>query len=198
MAINLDFSGAPEQRSFDLIPAKAQVPVIAHIRAGGEGDERLLKSTDSGLWMLTLELTVTEGEHAKRKIFTRLFLGHINSINPTDGQKTAIANSTATIRAMIEAMRGIDPKDTSAAAMEARKIDSLMALNGAEFWIEVGIEKGKDGRDDQNRVNSVLHLKPGQSRPEPRPPSGAGAGAANRPTSNGAAVGDAETARWAS
>lgn len=197
MAINLNFNNAPEQRSFDLIPAKTQVPVIAHIRAGGEGDERLLKSTDSGLWMLTLELTVTEGEYAKRKLFTRLFLDHISTITPSEGQKTAIASSNATMRAIIEAMRGIDPKDTSAAAMEARKINSLMDINGAEFWIEIGIEKGKDGREDQNRVNSVLHLKPGQTRPEPRPPAGAGAGAANRPTANGA-VGDAATARWAS
>lgn len=167
-----DYSNADEQKSqFDLIPNKSIVPVIVAIQPGDEGTpENAMKETSTGLYQLVLELTVTEGEFEKRKLWHRLTMGGPKGATLSEGQQKAVNISRATIRAMLEAGRGVAPTDESERAVAARKMESIFELEGLEFWIEVGIEKGgskNDGTDakydDKNRLNKVMPWKEGQT-----------------------------------
>lgn len=168
-----DYSNADQQKSqFDLIPNKSVVPVIVSIQKGDPGTpENAFKLTKSGLYQLRLELTVTEGDFAKRKIWHSLIMGAKPGIDLTEGQAKAVNISRASVRAFLEAGRGVSPTDESEKAINARKMETIFELEGLECWIEVGIEKGAkkedsdEKYDDQNRVNKVMPWKDGQSKP---------------------------------
>ena len=75
----LNFNEAEEQYSgsgptdFSPIPEGTVVDVLLTIRPGGAGDGGLLKQSQrSDAQYLDCELTVTNGEYAKRKIWTNL------------------------------------------------------------------------------------------------------------------------------
>lgn len=156
--IDLDFNTAERVQS-SLIPAGTQAPVIVAIQAGDPGtpDECLVR-TKSGLLQLILECTITEGEHVKRKVWHRLTMGAARGVTMTEGQEKGVAISRAFLRSFVEAMRGISPTDDSPAAMEARKIESVMDLNGAEIWVEIGVEKDKTGEyGDKNKIAKILN-----------------------------------------
>lgn len=165
-----DYSNADEQKSqFDVIPNKTVVPVIVAIQPGDEGTpENAMKNTQSGLLQLVLELTVTEGDYKNRKIWHRLSM---TGGDGSEGHQKAINISRASIRAMLEAGRGVAPTDESPRAVNARKMQSVFELEGLEFWIEVGIEKGgkkpdsEERYEDKNRLNKVLPWKEGQAVP---------------------------------
>lgn len=166
-----DYSNETADRgSFDIIPSKTIVPVILAIQEGEEGTpENAMQKTKTGLYQLALEFTVTEGDFEKRKIWDRLTLGAAPGVDLTDGQKKAINISGSRIRAMLEAGRHFAPTDESDAAKKSRMMETIFELNGLEFWVEVGIEKGgaKEGGgtyDDKNKINKVLPYEPGRSR----------------------------------
>lgn len=158
-----DFSTA-EKSIFDLIPARTIVPVTCVIQAGDAGTpETAFKVTKNGdLYQMVLELTVTEGDYAKRKIWHRLTMGAPPGHELSEGQKKAVQISASWLRAAIEAARGFSPTDESEKAVAARKINSLHELDGMEFWIEVGIEKS-EGYDDKNSVKKIMPYKEGQT-----------------------------------
>ena len=181
--MSYDFNNA-ERNDFDLIPAKTVVPVRVAVLAGDAGTpENAFAVTKSGLHQLALELTVTEGDYAKRKIWQRLTMGAQKGVELTEGQERAIAISGSTIRAMLEAGRGVAPTDDSAQAITARKMESLFELDGLEFFVEIGIEKDKTGAyPDKNRIAKVM------------PAKSVGAKAANAPAKH---VASAKKAAWA-
>lgn len=146
-----DFNTAPVQQSVDLFPARTFAKVICRIRPGGHGDGGWVTKSQSGFEYLSLELTISSAPYAKRKIFQNVGVGGV-----TEGHEKAAEISRSLFRGMIESARGIDPKDESDKARRARVIASFEDLNGLEFAIEVGIEKGKDGYDDQNKIRRVL------------------------------------------
>ena len=63
----------------------------------------------------------------------------------------------ATLRAILEATRGIDPNDQTTAAQQARIVTGWGDFNAAEFIAKVGIERGKDGYADKNKLQTVVH-----------------------------------------
>jgi len=169
--MNYDYSDAQEQKStFDLIPNKSIVPVIVSIQAGDEDSpEHAMKKTKSGLWQLSLEFTVTEGDFERRKIWNRLTMGALPGVDMNDGQKKSVNIARGEIRAMLEAGRHFAPTDESEQAKASRRMETIFELEGLEFWIEVGIEKGGDKGDgtkydDRNRVNKIIPYQPGQAR----------------------------------
>lgn len=146
-----DFNDATPQISGDLIPAKTYAKVIAAIRPGkGTADMWITKSA-SEFEYLNMEFTVVSAPMAKRKIFQNAGVGGV-----TDGHEKAANITRSFIRAMLESARGIDPKDESEKAQKARRIQSWGDLVELEFAVEVGIEKGKDGYDDKNKIQRVL------------------------------------------
>ena len=146
-----DFNDAAPQTSGDLIPAKTYAKVIANIRPGkGQSDMWITKS-ESGFEYLNMEFTIVSAPMAKRKIFQNAGIGGV-----TDGHEKAANITRSFIRSMLESARGIDPKDESEKAQKARRIQSWGDLVELEFAVEIGIEKGKDGYDDKNKIARVL------------------------------------------
>lgn len=146
----LDFNSAEKQTSFDLIPDKTIVPVIMTLNAGGNGDGGWLKSSQtSDNLMLDCKFTVTEGEFAKRKFWQFMVV---------EGSEKAANISRKTLRAIIEAARGVNPDDTSNEAINNRKIAGWHELNGLCFPVKVGVEKAKagSGYNDKNKILLVI------------------------------------------
>lgn len=161
-----DFSTAERSQS-DVIPAKTQAPIRVSVKGGDVGTpENAFTVTQSGLYMLNLECTVTEGEYAKRKFWPRLVFGVQPGAEATEGQGKAIAIAHSLIRSILEAARGYAPTDESAEAIAARKMDSIFELDGLELWVEIGVEQDKDGKyPAKNKIQKVLPVKAATAAP---------------------------------
>ena len=146
-----DFNDAAPQTSGDLIPAKTYAKVIATIRPGKGNADIWITRAASGFEYLNMEFTLVSAPMAKRKIFQNAGVG-----GTTDGHQKAADITRSFIRSMLESARGIDPKDESEKAQKARRIQSWGDLVELEFAVEIGIEKGKDGYDDKNKIARVL------------------------------------------
>jgi hypothetical protein len=146
-----DFNDAAPQMSGDLIPAKTYAKVIAAIRPGKEQGDIWITRASTGFEYLNMEFTIVSTPMAKRKIFQNAGVG-----GTTDGHEKAANITRSFIRSMLESARGINPKDESEKAQKARRIQSWGDLVELEFAVEIGIEKGKDGYDDKNKITRVL------------------------------------------
>lgn len=150
-----DFNTAESSRSFDLIPKKTVCPVIMSIKPGGHGDGGwLTPSKKSDAMMLDCTFTVSSGPYARRKVFQSITI----SGGKVDDKGNSIGGSMgrSLLRAIVESARGINAKDFSDAAQQKRRINSFQDLCGIEFLAEIGIEAGKDGYDDKNKVAAAL------------------------------------------
>jgi len=147
-----DFNDAQEQVGGELIPAKTLAKVVCTIRPGGHGEHGWLTKSDSGFEYLNLELTICSEPMAKRKIFQNAGVGGV-----TDGHKKAAEITRSMLRAVLESARGINPKDESDKARQARQVKGFGDFNELEFAIEVGIEKDKTGQySDKNKIQRVV------------------------------------------
>lgn len=150
-----DFNNADKQRSFDLIPAKTILPVCMTIRPGGIGDGGWLRpSQSSDAQMIDAEFVVLEGPFAKRKFWQLITVE--GGKRDDNGNSKAGNMSRSLLRAMIESARGIRPDDMSEPALLGRRIQGWGDLNGLCFLIRIGIEKGKDGYEDKNKILEVI------------------------------------------
>jgi len=146
-----DFNDAPEQQG-DTLPAKTLAKVVMTIRPGGIGDDGWLRTFDSGFEAIDAELTVSSSPHAGRKLWQIMGVG-----GPTDGHQKAAQITRALLRAILESARGIDPRDESDQARQARQVSGWGDFNELEFAIEVGIEKDKTGQyPDKNKIQKVI------------------------------------------
>lgn len=173
----LDFSGEEQGRSFDLLPDKTMAHIVLSLEPGKEGTpENAFTITGSGLLMLRLCATVTEGEFQGRKFWQNLILGAAKGTVPSEGQQKAINIARSLVRQLLEAGRGVEPTDQSPAAVAARTMTSVHEIDGLEMWVTIGIDKSKDPQyQDQNRIARVHPYKKGAS-----PPAGASGQAGSR------------------
>jgi hypothetical protein len=147
-----DFNDAPEQQSGELLPAKTMCKVVMVIRPGGFGDDGWRRCSDSGFEYLDCEMTVSSTPYARKKLWQNVGVG-----GPKEGHQKAAQISRALLRAALESARGIDPKDESDKARQARQANGWEDFNGLEFAIEVGIEKDKTGQyPDKNKIQKVI------------------------------------------
>ena len=72
------------------------------------------------------------------------------------GESMSANISKATLRAIVESAKGVDPKDTSEDAKAKRVLQSFDDLNGLEFTAKIKIEKGTDGYADKNNLGGVI------------------------------------------
>jgi hypothetical protein len=178
-----DYTQAPPQRGNELIPPGTVAAVALKIRAGGAGEDRLLKrSRNGGCEMLDLKFTVVDGQYARRKFWENLIL-----TGSTDGHAQASEVSRAIICAIIESAKGIKPQDVSPQARQARTVE-LKDIDGMTFLASV--EKGGPRNDgsgenysDKNILAAVVTPDKKDWHPvEQRPPLDSGSGGSGGPT----------------
>jgi hypothetical protein len=149
-----DYTEAPPQREQELIPHGTVATVSLKIRAGGAGEDGLLKrSKDGTCEMLDLEFVVVDGPHVKRKFWEYMILA-----GTSDGHAKAADFSRSKLRAIVESARGIKPDDMSPQARLARTAD-LKNFDGMTFIAKIGVDKGKpknDGSGDAYPDKNIL------------------------------------------
>jgi hypothetical protein len=146
-----DFNG---DTAADLIPDGTKVKVTMKIRPGGYNDAEAgwtgdwAKQGKEGAVYLDIELTVLEGEYAKRNIWT--MIGLSSPKGPTWQNM-----GRGRIRQILGSARGISNEDESPKAQEGRRIKGFGDLDGLTFAIIVGIEKDQKG-DPKNTLKAVI------------------------------------------
>lgn len=163
MSIDLNQAGEQQSGSSLVIPPKSKVQVQLSIiypeasRVGASAPE--LTQAHSGLEYLATKLTVTRGTFAGKVIYQNFNLAGAQ----TTGQQKAIDISVRSIRAMVEASRGIRPKDSSPTATQARKLQRWSELDGLTCFIVVDCEQSQPSRSNgrvyiNNRLYSVVTI----------------------------------------
>jgi hypothetical protein len=148
--MSYDYNTANSQ-SFDVIPDGTIVVTQLNIRAGGAGEDGLLKrSKDGACEMLDCEFTVVEGEYTKREFWSPMVL-----LGTTDGHEQAANMSRGRLRQILECARGIKHNDMSEAAKAARVAD-LPDFDGLRFMCKLGVEPAHDGFKAKNILLDVI------------------------------------------
>jgi hypothetical protein len=146
----LNFNDAKTQRS--LIPPDTVATLQLNIKPGDTGEGKWLKTSKDGTSQgLDCEITVIDGEHAKRKFWPRLTVS-----GETDGQKQAADISGQTLRAILECARGIKPDDTSESAKVARQVAGWGDFDGIRFIGRIGVEPAKGQYPAKNILLEVI------------------------------------------
>ena len=121
--------------------------------------------------MLVAEFTVCDGPYKGRKIWERMIL-----VGSTPGHAQAIDISRGTLKAILDATRGLKPDDMSDAARAARTVE-LRDFEGATFLAKLGIEKGGPVKDkpgefwpDKNTLVMVITNDKTEWHPIDQPP----------------------------
>lgn len=154
--MSYDFNDA-KPAEYEVIPAGTRARILLKVEAGDSGTpENCFRVTKGGLWQLVLQCIVLNGQYAKRQFWQRLTMGAEKGVTLTEGQQTGIAISGTMLRSILESARGFAATDDSPAAIKARQMSSLMELNNLEVEVEIGVEKGKDGYADKNKIAKVI------------------------------------------
>jgi hypothetical protein len=167
-----DYTDAPKPREIELIPDGTTATLSLHIRPGGEGEDRMLKSTQRmDAKMLDLELTVMDGKYKGRKLWSYQILE-----GTTEGHAQAIDIARRRLKEIIDSARGLKPDDTSPEARAARTV-SLREFEGMTFMGKIGIEKGKlknagtgEFWPDKNILLGAITPDKNEWRPSEQPP----------------------------
>jgi hypothetical protein len=182
-----DYTDAPPPQ-FEPIPHGTIATVVLHIRAGGAGEDGMLKrSRDGACEMLDCELVVADGLYKGRKFWERWILE-----GTTPGHAKSIDINRGTLKAIIDSAFGLKPDDLSPQARAARTV-SLKQFEGMTFVGKIGVEQGKEKNDgsgekwpDKNILAGVVTPDRKEWHPVEQPPpfNGGGAPSAATPPSS--------------
>jgi hypothetical protein len=178
-----DYSDAPAP-NFDLVPHGTHATLSLHIRAGGAGEDGMLKRTKAGdAEMLDIEFIVVDGPYKGRKFWEYLILS-----GTTDGHAKSVDINRGTLKAIIDSAKGLKPDDIGVEARAARTV-SLKDFEGMTFIGRIGVEKGKAKADgsgdwpDKNILAAVITPDKKDWHPvEQQPPFNGGGGASTTPS----------------
>lgn len=161
----LDFNNEPEQKSdnYGPVPGGSKVMVSLSVETPqyAVADHPLVSETKKGLRGLWCKFTVIGGMYEGVKWYDTLWLptGY-QTARLDEGQIKACNRCGAQIRAIIEAHRGISPKDNDDRSVRGRRINDWADLSGMEFPAKLGISNEpykKDGKEYwKNYITSVL------------------------------------------
>jgi len=147
-----DFNDA--QSNTNLIPKGTQAKVRLTIRPGGFDDASqgwtggYATRGATGAVYLNGEFTVTEGQYARRKVFTLIGL-----YSPKGPDWANMGRSL--LRGILNSARGISDKDNSPEAQARRRIAGFHELDGIEFVARIDIGQDTNG-DDKNEIRSAI------------------------------------------
>ena len=161
----LDLNNEEEQQERNYGPVPAGSRVLCRITLEKPQycapDDPYISRSQKGLLGLWAKIEVVTGTYAGVYWYDNIWLpvGR-QKISLADNQKVACRMGGARIKAIVEANRGISPKDDSPKANRARQVDTL-DLNGMEFPARLGINKesytGKDGKTYwSNTIGAIL------------------------------------------
>jgi hypothetical protein len=179
MSDELDFNDAGPQQSFEVIPNATICMLQMHIRPGNDGGW-LTPSKDGNSKHLNCEFVVVDGEHAKKKLWSRLTVEGVNHAQ-------AIRISNATLRAILESARNITPNDNSPEAVAARRTTGWNDFDGVQFVARLGMEPPKNGYKAKNTIDEVL-TPDRQGWRKPGPPAPASTTTSPQPAGSGGAL----------
>jgi hypothetical protein len=145
MKVAIDFSNYD-----DLIRAGTIAVVQPRIQFGDGTDNVLTRTKAGDAEMLKLELTILEGEFARRKFFASLLVN-----GTTDGQKIMAERNNATLKRIIASAKFLDLSDRSPETLTKYQME-YRDFDGLRFLAEIGIEPGKDGFEDKNVIARVI------------------------------------------
>lgn len=147
-----DFNDA--KTNINLIPKGTLAKVRLTIRPGGFDDPSqgwtggyATRGSTAAVY-LNGEFTVTEGEYARRKIFT--LIGLFSPKGPDWGNM-----GRGLVRGMLNSARGISDRDMSPEAQAARRIGGFVDLDGIEFVARIDVGTDANG-DDKNEIRSAV------------------------------------------
>jgi hypothetical protein len=174
-----DYTDAPPPRDIELIPHGTIATVVLHIRAGGAGEDGLLKrSKDGACEMLDIEFVVADGLHKGRKFWEYMILA-----GTSDGHAKSVDINRGTLKAILDSALGLKPDDASPQARAARTV-SLKQFDGMTFIAKIGVEKAKPKNDgsgenwsDKNILAGVVTPDKKEWHPVEQPPPFNGGGA---------------------
>ncbi len=147
-----DFNDA--KSNINLIPKGTLAKVRLTIRPGGFDDPSqgwiggYATRGSTGAVYLNGEFTVTEGEYARRKIFT--LIGLYSPKGPDWGNM-----GRSLVRGILNSARGISDKDMSPEAQAGRRIGGFADLDGIEFIARIDVGTDANG-DDKNEIRSAV------------------------------------------
>lgn len=150
-----DFNDAEDQASFDVIPKGEIVKVRMTIKPGGFNQPEqgwtggfATRNVDTNSVYLNCEFVVLEGDYARRKFWS--LIGLHSEKGPEWGNM-----GRSFVKNILNSSRGIDPKDDSQDAQNARKINGICDLHGIEFIAKIGMDKDLNG-DNKNIINVAI------------------------------------------
>jgi hypothetical protein len=142
-----DFNSASEPTSFDLIPKGTLVRVRMTIKPGGFDDASqgwtggyATRSSGTGSVYLNCEFVVTDGEFARRKMWSLI------GLHSPKGPEWANMGRTM-VKAILNSARNVLPADSSQAAQNARRISGFADLDGIEFLGKVDWDTDQNDQD---------------------------------------------------
>ena len=150
----IDLSQEQEQKSaYGPVPSGSRVLVRITIEKPkyASQDDELVAMAKTGLLQLFCRLEVAAGSYEGVAWYENITLpSRAQNISLTEGQQKACGSGGRTLRAIVEAVRAVDPKDKSPEAGRKRVLNSWSDLDGMEFPARLGISRepyeGKDGR----------------------------------------------------
>ena len=141
----MDFSnGAGASTGSDILPKGLIVWAILSVRA-------VKTNANTGTRYIDVELTIDEGQpFAKRKFWDKI--GDPQHAGNSEGYRQ---QGLVAVTRILEAGRGAGPANP-----DGYKIDNYEQLSGLRVAVKVGIEEGKDGYADKNKVVEWLTPNP--------------------------------------
>lgn len=141
-----DFNDAQDQQSYDVIPKGTLARVRMTIKPGGfDSPEHgwtggyATQNDKTGSVYLNAEFVITEGEYARRKVWSLIGL-----YSPKGPEWANIGR--AFVRAILNSARNLNPQDNGAQAVAARRIQGFADLDGIEFLAKIDIDQDQHGQ----------------------------------------------------
>jgi hypothetical protein len=169
--MSFDFNCEDTQKEFVSGPVPAGSKVMIRMTIVKPKNEvrpgSFVSQAKSGLLGLWCKLEVVSGAYQGVSWHENFWLPEgMQRVISTDGQRKAVKIAGSKLRAIVEAARRIDPADQSPAAVEARKVRTVLDMDGMTFPAKLGLDQ--NGREYNGKVywNNVLSMIITPDKPE--------------------------------